>query len=770
MADDLLRYTSSDSPLARVNPLQGTHSHFGFSTGNTLPLIARPFGMTHWSPQTNEQRGGWFFHPADRKLEGIRATHQPSPWIGDYGHFTVMPQTGLLRPGAAERASGYRPEDATFLPHLFCAHLLQYDTSLEFTPTERCALLRCRFHADTAVDPIGAALPPRLLFEPGRGEGYVELLPGERKLRGWTRANSGGVPANFALHFVACFDTELTGCGVFQGRNALPGEPQRGGERPGAFVEFAPSPSPAERATVVEARIATSFISWEQAERNLQQEIGNHSFEAMYEQAAAAWEAALGRLEIEGGSDAERRIFASCLYRTQLFPRDFHEIDADGNARHFSPYDGQAHDGPLVTDNGFWDTYRTVYPLFSLLDPDRLSHILQGWISAYRESGWFPTWASPGHRTCMVGTHADAVFADAVVKGISGFDLKTAYDGLRKHAFEVVTEDTGFGRLGLADYLERGYVPDDRVHHASASRTLDYAYDDFCIAQVARALGRADEADKLLQRAGNWRHVYDPSVGVMRGRNADGSWREPWDPFEWGGPFVEGGPWQHAWGVPHDPAGLIAAMGGPEAFVEKLEQMLTAPPRFRVGSYGFEIHEMTEMACAGFGQYAHSNQPVHHVLSLFACAGRPDRAQYWVRRVLAEQYSPDRFAGDEDNGEMSAWYILSALGLYPLCPGHPTYVLGSPLFPAAHLSLPGGHRLTIRAVVEGSRPLSDCPYVQSVTWNGQPWTRLWIAHADLVRGGELCFRMSDTPPAPRSFTPDELPFSLTSAEPSVTAV
>jgi predicted alpha-1,2-mannosidase len=306
-----------------------------------------------------------------------------------------------------------------------------------------------------------------------------------------------------------------------------------------------------------------------------------------------------------------------------------------------------------------------------------------------------------------------------------------------------------------------GFVPDDRVHHASASRTLDYAYDDFCIAQVARTLGREEDYRGLLQRAGNWRNVYDPGVGMMRGRNADGSWREPWDAFEWGGAFVEGGSWQHTWGVPHDPAGLIEQMGGAEAFVAKLERMLTGPPHFRVGSYGFEIHEMTEMACAGFGQYAHSNQPVHHALYLFTCAGRPDRTQYWVHRVLSELYSPDHFPGDEDNGEMSAWYILSALGLYPLCPGHSSYVLGRPLFPAARLSLPGGRVLTVRAAAENDQPLAHCPYVQSVTWNGEPWTRLWIGHADLVRGGELRFLLSDQPPAQRRFTREDLPFSLT---------
>ena len=726
--------------LEDVNLLQGTESHFGFSTGNTLPLVARPFGMTHWAPQTNEARGGWYFHPGDRKLEGIRATHQPSPWIGDYGWLVVMPQTGVLRPGSRERACAYRPEDAHFAPHHFAADLIGCDCRIEITPTERCAMLRCTFRADEAADPFGAALPRRLLLEPGRGEAYVEVDSGSRLIRGWTRSNNAGVPETFRLYFILECDRPPSAWGVFQGKDTRSQEIVAQGERAGGYLEFGPG------AVTVEARIGTSFIGWEQARRNIDEEIRRRTFDEVREEGAAVWQETRGRLEVDGGTEEQRRTFYSCLYRTQLFPRDLHEPGPDGSPVHYSPFDGAIHPGRLVTDNGFWDTYRTVYPFLSLFDPDRLGRTLDGWLAAYRESGWLPTWASPGYRLCMVGTHADAVFADAIVKGVPGFDRELAYEAIRKHAFEVVEDDTGFGRLGLRDYMELGYAPDDRVHHASASRTLDYAYDDFCIAQVAEVLGREEDRDELLRRAENWRNVFDPSVRMMRGRNADGSWREPWDPYEWGGPFVEGGPWQHAWGVPHDPAGLIAAMGGPEPFVEKLEEMLTGAPRFRVGSYGFEIHEMTEMACAGFGQYAQSNQPVHHVLALFACAGRPDRMHYWVRRVMAELYSPDRFPGDEDNGEMAAWYLFQALGLYPLCPGRAAYILGVPLFPYARLTMAEGKQITIRAECEAGLTPSQAPYVQSITWNGEPCTRIWIAHADLAQGGELVFELTVAPP------------------------
>ncbi|MES2463602.1 MAG: GH92 family glycosyl hydrolase [Armatimonadota bacterium] len=746
--------TNDVSPLDLVNTLQGSNSEFRFSRGNCLPLVAMPFGMTHWCPQTNGERNGWFFHPDDPKLEGIRATHQPSPWIGDYGHFVVMPQTGERKLGARERSSVYRSEGAAFQPHYFSADLLRYNCTVELTPTERCAVLRCHFPVDTDIDPFDAAQTRRLIFEPFTGVSEVEILPEQRQIRGLTRTNSGGTPPNFALYFVITLDAPIEAWGLFEERAVFPDETIRTGSRVGAYAEFAPGE------LMVEARIATSFISIEQAERNLQQETGGLTFDEIKARGEAVWDESLSRIRIEGGTDDQRRTFYSCLYRTQLFPRIFHEIGDDGAQRHYSPYDGNIHDGPMYTDNGFWDTYRTVYPLYSLLCPERLGEILQGWVNVYKESGWFPTWASPGHRSCMVGTHADAVIADAIVKNIPGFDVATAYQGIRKHALEDVPEGSGFGREGLTEFIEKGYVSSDHFH-AATSRTLDYAYDDFCISQAARALGHEEDADQLTKRSRFWRNVYDPAVGMMRGRNSDGSWRTPWDQFEWGGPFVEGGTWQHSWGVPHDPAGLIATMGGREAFTAKLDQMLALPPHFRVGSYGFEIHEMTEMASADFGQYAHSNQPVHHALYLFTCAGQPHKTQRWVRRVLTELYSSESFPADEDNGEMASWYVLSALGLYPLCPGHPSYVFSSPLFPAAHLSLPQGKTLTIRAKTEGEQDVIDAPYTKEIAWNGATWSSLSIGHDELIQGGELSVVLSDTPDTSRRFTSDQLPFSVT---------
>lgn len=711
------------SLIEKVNLLQGANSHHGLSQGNCLPLVALPFGMTHWSAQTAE--GNWFFDGRQRKLQGVRATHQPSPWIGDYGHFLVMAQVGDLQTRTEARASAYRPEKSVFRPDYFCADLLRYQTRLEMTPTERCVVYRFTFPETEQA---------HVLLEPCTGESWVRVEPERNRVVGYTKGKAGGATDNFALHFVATFNRPILGSHTYLSGSPLSNDRECAGTRASAAVTFATTPD-----TPVQMKIATSFLSVEQAERNLQREIGNADFDTVREQAREVWETALNRIQIEGGSSDWHRVFYSCLYRIHLFPRKFYEYDTEGKPVHFSPYTGRKHGGVLYADNGFWDTYRTIYPLFALLMPEQLSEILEGWTQACREGGWFPQWASPGYRACMVGTHVDAVMADAVVRGVRGFDLETAYAGMRKHASEPGDKDGNYGRIGIADYLKKGYVASDN-YHESVARSLDYAYDDFCLAQIAAVLGKEDDKKLFLARSQNYRHLYDPSVGFMRAKKANGEWG-PFREFQWGDPYVEGGPWQSSWAVPHDPDGLIELMGGREAFVAKLEQMLTMPPHFEVGHYGFEIHEMTEMAVVDFGQYAQSNQPVHHVLYLFTAAGRSDRTQYYVHRVLTELYTPDAFPGDEDNGEMSAWYLLSAMGFFPLCPGKPTWTLGAPLFDRIRIALPNDKTLVIEAERTGDGQI----YTQQIAVNGSPHPAYEIDHALLANGGTLHFTMSGPP-------------------------
>jgi predicted alpha-1,2-mannosidase len=675
-------------------------------------------------------------------LEGIRATRQPSPWIGDYGHFVVLPQSGRLFTSDGRRASVFRRDQTTILPHYFKTYLGRYQTTLELTPTERCAVFRFGF-------PEGK--PARVLFEPFKGESHIAIDAKKRTVVGYTRANSGGVPQGFACYFYAAFDCAITGCGTFQNKVVHEGETERTGERVGGYAELA--------GQIVTMRIGTSFISVDQARANLEREVGRRGFNTIKAEGRAVWQKVLNQIQIDGASREQKRTFYTSLYRSVLFPRQWHEYDGD-RVIHFSPYDGQIHDGVMYTDNGFWDTHRTVYSLLAILCPNRLAEIMEGWTNACKEGGWTPKWASPGYRACMIGTHLDAVFADAYVKGVRNFDVEAAYTAMRKNATDVGDEAGHYGRRGIVAFDTLGYVPADRVDHAAA-RTQDFAYNDFCVAQVAKGLGKMDDYKRWIKRAFYYRNTFDPTVGFMRGRNADGSWETPFDEFAWGGAYIEGSAWQCTWAVPHDPLSLMDLMGGREAFVQKLDRLLELPPVFDVGTYPTEIHEMTEMAAVDFGQYAHSNQPVHHVLFLYACAKKPSKTQYWVRRVMAELYSaePDGLSGDEDNGEMSAWYVFNALGFYPLCPGHPSYVLGSPLFKRSTVHLTGDRTLVVDALENSAKHV----YVKGVRLNGQDVNRAFVTHDEVINGGTLTFVMNDQPFDP-DWSDDALPYSLSRAE------
>ena len=719
--------------LDYANPAQGTDSVHAFSQGNTSPLVARPFAMTHWAPQTEE--GPRFYKTTARQFQGLRATHQASPWIGDYGHFLLCPQSGRRLLSTGQRPSIFRPEDTVLRPDYFRTVLGRYRTTVELTPTERCALLRMDF-------PAGE--PARLIVDLFAGSCRCEVDAERGVISGFTRANSGGVPDNYALYFYVEVDVPTVDGGVFADGEVLDGA--QDGDGLGVFLEFESANS------LITARIATSFISLEQAQRNLQREVGARTFDEILGDSSDTWNGVLNRIHIEGASQEQMEIFYSCLYRAHLFPRAWYEYDEQGAPYHFSPYDGQVHAGVLYADNGFWDTHRTVYPLLALLDPERLAEIVEGWVQAYREGGWFPKWTSPGYRACMIGTHLDAVVADAVARGITGFDLETAYEAMVKNATQVGDDEGNYGRRGIEAFATLGWVPHDEVEHAAA-RTQDFAYNDFCVAQVARALGREEEYRRYRERAFYYRNTFNRKTGFMQGRLRDGSWETPFDEFGWGGAYIEGSAWQCTWAVPHDAAGLIELFGGAEATVAKLDRMLELPPRFEVGSYNFEIHEMTEMAAVDFGQYAHSNQPVHHVLYLYTFAGAAHKTQYWVRRVLEELYSPQAFCGDEDNGEMAAWYVFSALGFYPFCPGHPSYVLGSPLFQKATVHLADDKELVVEAPDNGA----DKVYVQRVDIDGVPHAAADVDHATLAAGCRLHFALGEKP---GSGTPAAMPFSL----------
>ena len=638
--------------ISKVNLLQGTDSVHDLSKGNTLPIVARPWGMHHWSLQTGATP--WVFNCRHTRVRGFRLTHQPSPWMQDYACLTVLPFTGVDCGGGEQQASSYFVERSVLEPSYMQVDLLRYGVQMEMSPTERGAIMAFDFPADSA---------PRVGFY-FDGEHRVRM-DGDSRVAGCSRYSKDPIPDAYGLFFKGLCSVQPSG---FK-------ETEWGG-----YLEFS------KGVRRVELRLCASFIDEAQAALDLKRELEGKGLETVREEGAQVWNQLLGRFEIEAETEAQERIFYSCLYRCLLFPRFLDEIDSEGLICHRSPYDGELYEGSLCTDSGFWDVYRTLYPFLALAYPEVLKRMIGGWMNACRESGWAPKWPSPGPRDCMIGTHFDVFVADVIAKGFTDWDVEEAFSYLWKNA-TVESSDGCFGRDGLDAYDALGYVPADLFSKATAC-TLDYAYNDFCIGQVARYLGEHEKAERLLERARNYRNVFDPEVGMMRGRNADGSWLSPFRPFEWGSSFIEGGTWQHSFNVPHDPDGLAEIFGGADALCAKLDEMLNQEPRFEAGSYGFEIHEASEMAMADFGQYAHSNQPVHGFLFLYALMGQSAKTDYWVHRVCNELYTVNDFPGDEDNGEMSAWYIWACLGLFPYCPGTDEYLNFKPFIKRVRLHLP----------------------------------------------------------------------------------
>ena len=701
---------SMSDPVFDVNLLQGTDSTFSFSRGNTLPIAAMPFGMAHWTLQSFEN-SSWMFHPAERRIQGFRSTHQLSPWLGDYGQAVFLPFSGPINPGPGQRASSFRPEESVLLPHSMRLRLLRYGIDAELVPTERCALLHASYSGD--------AERGFLIDIPEGKPENVTPVAAERVIRFTSSANSGGVPEHFATYYLMKFSLPWERVDTVQQK-----------DRSIASVIFAAG------IQSLDVRIATSFISFGQAATNLERELGEESLDALRQKGASVWNAHLKRVEIEGATPDQRKTFRSCMYRTLLFPRIWHEPDAAGHMQHRSPYTGEVVPGVMYADHGYWDVYRAWYPMMTLLFPERLGEILQAWVNAYKEGGWLPQFPCPGYRACMTGSLIDSVFGEAVVKGIQGFDVETAYEGLRKHATGPGNPAAGYGRRGVEEYIAHGYVPADRVGQ-SVAETADAAYGDFCIAQVAKALGKQEDYAMFMRRSRNWRNLLDTQTGFLRGKLTNGQWMEPFDSIAWGNPYVEGSAWQHRWDAPHDIPALVEALGGKEKVAGLLDTMLAMPPAFHTGDYGYEIHEMSEMAAVNFGQYAHSNQPVHHVLGVYAAAGRADRTEFWTHKVLNELYSPEHFPGDEDTGSMAAWYVLNALGIFVLCPASAEYVMTRPLFAGAKIHLEGGKTLRLRtsstAKPEATRGQAK------ISLNGKPLSSAMMAHATLLAGGELLF-------------------------------
>lgn len=732
-------------PEEWVNPLMGTMSKFSLSNGNTYPAIALPWGMNFWSPQTGKMGNGWMYSYDAEKIRGFKQTHQPSPWINDYGQFAIMPVTGKIRFNEDDRASWFSHKAEVVKPYYYSVYLADHDATFEITPTERAAAIRVTYpQTDSAYLVIDAL---------DKGS-YIKIIPEQNKIIGYTTKNSGGVPENFKNYFVLSFDRPFVFKSTWSGNELKEGTLELTDNHVGAIVGFK-----TRKGEKVNVRVASSFISFEQAEINLK-ELGNDNFDAVKQKGKAIWNKELSRIKVEGGTVDQTRTFYSCLYRTMLFPRKFFEIDASGKVMHYSPYNGQVLPGYMFTDNGFWDTFRAVFPFFNLMYPELNAQIMEGLANTYKESGWLPEWASPGHRDCMIGSNSAVNIADAYLKGVRGYDINTLYEAALKN-----TQNEGplssVGRKGVSFYNKLGYVPYNVQVNENVARTLEYAFADFNLYQLAKALNRPQqEIDLFAKRCQNYRNVFDPETRLMRGKNQDGSFQAPFNPFKWGDAFTEGNSWHYTWSVFHDVEGLINLMGGKQSFVNMLDSVFTVPPVFDDSYYGFPIHEIREMQIMNMGNYAHGNQPIQHMIYLYNYAGEPWKAQYWIREVMNRMYAPtpDGYCGDEDNGQTSAWYVFSAMGFYPVTPGVDQYVVGAPLFKKVTVSLQNGKTIRIEAGNnnEGNR------YIQSATVNGTSYDKNWLSYSELMKGAVINYEMAATPNKSRGISPASVPYSFSS--------
>lgn len=733
-------------PVEYAMPLMGTQSSFELSTGNTYPAIARPWGMNFWTPQTGKMGDGWQYVYTANKIRGFKQTHQPSPWINDYGQFAIMPVVGAPEFDQDKRASWFSHKSEVVKPYYYKAYLADHDVITELTPTDRAALFRFTFpendHSYIVVDALDNG-------------SYIKVIPEENKIIGYSTKNSGGVPENFKNYFIIEFDKPFTYEATFADNTLKEGSKEQTSSHVGAVIGFK-----TKKGEIVQAKVASSFISFDQAAINMK-ELGNDNFDTLVSKGKQAWNDVLGKIEVEGGTLDQYRTFYSCMYRSLLFPRKFYEIDAAGNVVHYSPYNGEVLPGYMFTDTGFWDTFRALFPFLNLMYPSMNKEMQEGLINTYKESGFFPEWASPGHRGCMVGNNSASILVDAYMKGVKVDDLETMYKGLIHGTENVHPTVSSTGRLGHEYYNKLGYVPYDVKINENAARTLEYAYNDWCIYQIAKELGRPKkELDLYAKRAMNYKNLYDKESKLMRGKNADGTFQSPFSPLKWGDAFTEGNSWHYTWSVFHDPQGLIDLMGGKDSFVMMLDSVFAVPPLFDDSYYGQVIHEIREMQIMNMGNYAHGNQPIQHMIYLYNYAGQPWKAQYWVRDVMNKMYTPtpDGYCGDEDNGQTSAWYVFSALGFYPVAPGTTQYVLGAPLFKKATLHFENGKNLVINAPENSDKNI----YIESMSFNGVNYTKNYLDHNELLKGGVLDIKMGDKPNLNRGVNPEDFPYSFLS--------
>jgi predicted alpha-1,2-mannosidase len=725
-----------------VNTLQGTNSKHQLTRGNTYPTTALPFGMHTWTPQTGKNGDGWKYQYFLDHIRGFQQAHQCSSWTNDYAVFSIMPMSELVV-DENKREAKFSHANEIAKPNYY---KVAFDNKIttEISPSERGAQLRFSY-------PSGKK--SFLVLDGYIRLSGVKIYPKENKITGWVN-NGEGFKRGWKSYFVVQFDKPIKAYGTWENKkntiNADSTEAQGLGK--GAYVQF-------KDGAKVQVKTASSYISAEQAQLNLDRELGaDKTLEQTKANAAAVWNKSLGKITVEGGSKEDMETFYSCFFRASLFSRKFYEVGADGKPYYFSPYDGTVHPGYMYTDTGFWDTFRAQFPLNALIQPEMHGRYMQALIDAYKQCGWLPSWSFPSEGGSMVGNHAISLLADAWAKGIHTFDPKEALAAYLHEAGSKGPWGPANGREGWKEYYQLGYVPYP-TYRESTAKTLEYAYDDWCGYQLAKMTGNQYYMDVFARQMYNYKNVYNPATHFMQGKGPDGEWTKNFDPIEWGGPFTEGNSWHYTWSVFQDTQGLINLMGGDRNFTTKLDSVFSEPNKVKVGTYRGMIHEMTEMVMANLGQYAHGNQPIQHMVYLYDYAGQPWKAQFRSRDVMYKLYNATEngYPGDEDQGQTSSWYVLSALGFYSVTPGTGEYAFGSPMFKKITLNLENGKKFVIDAAANDK----DHVYIQSASLNGKTYTKNFITHNDLLNGGTLKLEMGSKPNEQRGLGADDRPFSLT---------
>ncbi|MBO7068015.1 MAG: GH92 family glycosyl hydrolase [Bacteroidaceae bacterium] len=737
-------------PVSYVNTLQGTNSNFGLSHGNTFPTTAMPFAQHMWTPQTGKNGDGFKYLYSADKIRGFGQSHQCSPWVSDYAVYSFYPMLDskeLAEPD--ERGSNFSHNNETAQPHYYSV-LFDNGIRTEMAPTERCVHFRFTYPKNEGKDVL-------LYLDGYTGECDFSVDLAKRQVTGWVN-NQRFVnhSENFRCYFVIQFDKPIKDCYAQPKKDNTRDEENQKKyyKRPhlqGTILCFAPS-------TKVQAKAASSYISPEQAQITLQRELGaDKTLEQTKKRGHDVWQKLLSRIKVEGGTEEQLRTFYSCLFRANLFSRKFYEIKADGTPYYYSPYDGKIYNGYMFTDNGFWDTFRSQFPLTNILHPTQQGHYTNALLAAQKQCGWLPSWSFPGETGGMCGNHSISLLADAWAKGIHDFNPDSALVAYAHEAMNKGPYGGANGRAGWKEYFQLGYVPFP-LSHGSVTQTLEYCYDDWCAWQLARSCGNKFYEEIFARQMFNYKNLWDPDICFFRGRDADGSWTEPFSAIKWGGPYTEGCAWHYIWSVFHDVNGLINLFGSKERFCQKIDSVFSVPGEVDPGWYGGKIHEMVEMELAGMGQYAHGNQPIQHMPYLYSYAGQPWKTQYWVRQIMDRLYNstPDGFPGDEDQGGMSSWYVLSALGLYAVTPGTDQYVIGSPLFRKATITMENGNQFVIEAQDNGPQNY----YIQDGQLNGRPLDRNYVTYGEISRGGTLTFKMGAEPNKQRNITSAASPYSV----------